>query len=178
VSVQIESIVLGGGCFWCLDAGYRLIEGIESVTSGFAGGQMQNPTYYDVTSGKTGHAEVVKVDFDSKKISLEDVLDIFWAMHDPTTKDRQGNDVGSQYRSTILYTDEGQLDVIKKSIESITLLWDDPIVTEVKKLATFYPAEEEHQNYFQKNPERGYCQVIINPKLAKLRAKFTERVKN
>ncbi len=178
MSVQIESIVLGGGCFWCLDAGYRLIEGIESVTSGFAGGQMQNPTYYDVTSGKTGHAEVVKVDFDSKKISLEDVLDIFWAMHDPTTKDRQGNDVGSQYRSTILYTDEGQLDVIKKSIESITLLWDDPIVTEVKKLATFYPAEEEHQNYFQKNPERGYCQVIINPKLAKLRAKFTERVKN
>lgn len=178
MSVQIESIVLGGGCFWCLDAGYRLIEGIESVTSGFAGGQMQNPTYYDVTSGKTGHAEVVKVDFDGKKISLEDVLDIFWAMHDPTTKDRQGNDVGSQYRSTILYTDEGQLDVIKKSIESITLLWDDPIVTEVKKLATFYPAEEEHQNYFQKNPERGYCQVIINPKLAKLRAKFTERVKN
>lgn len=178
MSVQIESIVLGGGCFWCLDAGYRLIEGIESVTSGFAGGQMQNPTYYDVTSGKTGHAEVVKVDFDSKKISLEGVLDIFWAMHDPTTKDRQGNDVGSQYRSTILYTDEGQLDVIKKSIESITLLWDDPIVTEVKKLATFYPAEEEHQNYFQKNPERGYCQVIINPKLAKLRAKFTERVKN
>lgn len=178
MSVQTESIVLGGGCFWCLDAGYRLIEGIESVTSGFAGGQMQNPTYYDVTSGKTGHAEVVKVDFDSKKISLEDVLDIFWAMHDPTTKDRQGNDVGSQYRSTILYTDEGQLDVIKKSIESITLLWDDPIVTEVKKLATFYPAEEEHQNYFQKNPERGYCQVIINPKLAKLRAKFTERVKN
>lgn len=178
MSVQIESIVLGGGCFWCLDAGYRLIEGIESVTSGFAGGQMQNPTYYDVTSGKTGHAEVVKVDFDSKKISLEDVLDIFWAMHDPTTKDRQGNDVGSQYRSTILYTDEGQLDAIKKSIESITLLWDDPIVTEVKKLATFYPAEEEHQNYFQKNPERGYCQVIINPKLAKLRAKFTERVKN
>lgn len=178
MSVQIESIVLGGGCFWCLDAGYRLIEGIESVTSGFAGGQMQNPTYYDVTSGKTGHAEVVKVDFDSKKISLEDVLDIFWAMHDPTTKDRQGNDVGSQYRSTILYTDEGQLDVIKKSVESITLLWDDPIVTEVKKLATFYPAEEEHQNYFQKNPERGYCQVIINPKLAKLRAKFTERVKN
>jgi len=178
VSVQLESIVLGGGCFWCLDAGYRLIEGIESVTSGFAGGQMQNPTYYDVTSGKTGHAEVVKIDFDGKKISLEDVLDIFWAMHDPTTKDRQGNDVGSQYRSTILYTDEGQLDVIKKSIESITLLWDDPIVTEVKKLATFYPAEEEHQNYFQKNPERGYCQVIINPKLAKLRAKFTERVKN
>lgn len=178
MSVQLESIVLGGGCFWCLDAGYRLIEGIESVTSGFAGGQMQNPTYYDVTSGKTGHAEVVKIDFDGKKISLEDVLDIFWAMHDPTTKDRQGNDVGSQYRSTILYTDEGQLDVIKKSIESITLLWDDPIVTEVKKLATFYPAEEEHQNYFQKNPERGYCQVIINPKLAKLRAKFTERVKN
>lgn len=178
MSVQLESIVLGGGCFWCLDAGYRLIEGIESVTSGFAGGQMQNPTYYDVTSGKTGHVEVIKVDFDSKKISLEDVLDIFWAMHDPTTKDRQGNDVGSQYRSTILYTDEGQLDVIKKSIESITLLWDDPIVTEVKKLATFYPAEEEHQNFFQKHPELGYCQVIINPKLAKLRAKFTERIKN
>ncbi len=178
MSAYLETIVLGGGCFWCLDAGYRLINGVELVTAGFAGGQLKDPTYDEVTTGKSGHAEVVKVDFDSKKISLKDVLDIFWAMHNPTTKDQQGNDIGTQYRSIILYSNDDQRNVIKESIEHVGTLWHDPVVTEVEKLVKFYPADDDQQNYFQKNPERGYCQVIINPKLATLRATFSARIKN
>ncbi len=172
-----ESIVLGGGCFWCLDAGYRLIKGVTKVTSGYAGGHTQNPTYYDVSGGSTGHAEVVKVEFDPVIISLGDVLDIFWAMHNPTTLNYQGYDKGSEYRSIILFNSQAQEKLIKNSITEVAKLWDEPIVTEVAPLEFFYPAEEEHQNYFQKHPEQGYCQVIINPKLAKLRQKFTDRLK-
>lgn len=172
-----QTIVLGGGCFWCLDAGYRLINGVTEVVSGYAGGQLKDPDYYAVSGGQTGHAEVVKVTFDPAVISLEDILDIFWAMHDPTTQDRQGNDVGSQYRSAIYYTTDDQKPVIDKSLASVAKLWDNPIVTEVKELNQFYPAEAEHQNYFTKHPEAGYCQVIINPKLAKLRQKFQAKIK-
>ena len=171
-----SSIVLGGGCFWCLDAGFRLIKGVVSVVSGFSGGNVSNPGYYDVVTGETGHAEVVKVTFDTGIISLDDVLDIFWAMHNPTTLNYQGNDKGTQYRSVIFYSSESQKSVIDSSIKQVAKLWDDPIVTEVKELDVFYPAEEEHQDYFAKHPEQGYCQVIINPKLAKLRQKFTDKL--
>ncbi len=169
---KTESIVLGGGCFWCLDAGYRLINGVTEVISGYAGGNTVDPGYYQVASGRTGHAEVVKVTFDISVIKLEDVLDIYWAMHDPTTLNYQGNDKGTEYRSIILYTSNDQKLTIDKSMEVVSKLWNDPIVTEVKELETFCPAEDEHQNFFQKHPELAYCQVIINPKLLKLRQKF------
>lgn len=172
-----ESIVLGGGCFWCLDAGYRLISGVNNVIPGYADGKTFNPSYNDVSTGNTGHAEVVKVEFDNSKITLNDILDIFWAIHNPTTRNRQGNDIGSQYRSIILWTDKSQLSTINDSVARVSLLWNDPITTEVKELRTFYSAEEEHQNYFQKHPDRAYCQVIINPKLAKLKMKFADRLK-
>lgn len=173
-----ESIVLGGGCFWCLDAGYRLIEGVTEVVSGYAGGHTVKPGYYDVSSGETGHAEVVKVTFDTSKIGLADILDIFWAMHDPTTLNRQGADQGTQYRSAIYYQGAKQKETVDESLAQVAKLWDDPVVTEVKELDKFYSAEEEHQNYFQKHPEVGYCQVVINPKLEKLRKKFQQRLKD
>lgn len=173
-----ESITLGGGCFWCLDAGFRLIEGVTSVVSGYAGGQTTDPSYYQVASGETGHAEVVQVEFDPAIISLKDILDIFWAMHNPTTLNYQGNDKGTEYRSIILFNNNAQKAIVERSISEVAKLWDDPIVTELKLLEVFYPAEDEHQNYFEKHPEQGYCQVIINPKLAKLRKTFTDRLKH
>lgn len=176
MSSQNASIVLGGGCFWCLDAGFRLINGVSAVVSGYAGGQTPDPSYLEVSRGNTGHAEVVKIDFDESIISLADILDIFWAMHNPTTLNEQGHDKGTQYRSIILWKSEEQKEVIARSIEAVTKLWKDPIVTEVAKLEIFYPAEDEHQNYFQKHPEQAYCQVIINPKLSKLREKFTSKL--
>jgi peptide-methionine (S)-S-oxide reductase len=175
---NIESIVLGGGCFWCLDASYRLINGVTEVVSGYAGGTTENPTYQQVCSETTGHAEVVKVSYDPKIISRDNILEIFWTIHDPTTLNRQGNDVGTSYRSIILYSDEEQKAAAEKSKQAVAKLWPNPIVTEIVPLNKFYPAEEEHQNYFSKNPAQAYCQVIINPKLAKLRAKFSERIKS
>ncbi len=173
----MESIVLGGGCFWCLDASFNLIKGITEVVSGYAGGHVANPDYGSVSSGTTGHAEVVRVTFDTSVLTLTDVLEIFWAVHDPTTVDRQGNDVGPQYRSAIYYETGEQLPVIQKSIEDVQKLWDNPVMTEVKKLDKFYPAEDYHQNYFANNPEQAYCQVVINPKLIKLKEKFGQRLK-
>lgn len=173
----MEKIVLGGGCFWCLDASFQLIKGVEEVVSGFAGGDTPSPSYHDVARGMTGHAEVVQVSFDTTVIGLADVLDIFWAIHDPTTLNRQGNDVGSEYRSIILYTLERHKPVIDESIAKIAKLWPNPVVTEVVPLDNFYPAEPEHQNFFAKHPEFGYCQVIINPKLEKLKQKFASRIK-
>lgn len=175
---NLETIVLGGGCFWCLDAGYRLIEGVTEVISGYSGGFLINPSYYEVSSQTTGHAEVVKITFNSTIISLEDILDIFWAMHDPTTLNRQGDDSGTQYRSAIFYSDDAQKKAVEDSVATVAKLWNNPVVTEVTKLESFYPAEEEHQNYFEKHPEQAYCQVIINPKLKKLRQKFQARLKN
>jgi peptide-methionine (S)-S-oxide reductase len=169
-----NSIVLGGGCFWCLDAEYRLVKGIKGVTSGYSGGTVPNPTMDRVYIGDTGHAEVVKVEFDTKIINLETILDIFWAIHDPTTLNRQGNDVGDEYRSVIFYSDEKQLEVIKKSLQGAKKVWGDKIVTQVKELDVFYPAGESNQDFFTKYPEKAYCQIIINPKLKKLREKFTE----
>jgi methionine-S-sulfoxide reductase len=177
MNLKTDSIVLGGGCFWCLDAAYRLLDGVDTVQSGYAGGTDVKPSYYDVCSGKTGHAEVVNVTFDTEIISLQTILEVFWSIHDPTTIDRQGNDVGTQYRSIILYKNSTQKLVIEKSIKTAQLLWDNPIVTEVKELEIFYPAEAEHQNYFQNHPEAAYCQVVINPKLSKFRAKFNSKIR-
>lgn len=174
---KLQSIVLGGGCFWCLEAAYQLVAGVTKVTSGYAGGHTAHPTYYQVASKKTGHAEVVRVEFEPEIIALEDVLDIFWIIHDPTTKDRQGYDVGPEYRSIILYANEQQKSAAEASLESAQAHWDNPIVTEVAPLDVFYEAEPEHQDYYKKNPGQGYCQVIINPKLAKLRQKFASRLK-
>lgn len=169
-----ESIVLGGGCFWCLDASFRLIKGVDGVVSGYAGGNEPNPTYLQVASGATGHAEVVRVAFDQKEIPLESILDVFWAIHDPTTPNRQGNDVGPQYRSIILYSTELQKTVAQTSKRNIAQYWNAPIVTEIRPLDTFYPTEDYHQNYFAKNPSQAYCQAVINPKLIKLREKYQE----
>lgn len=167
-----ESIVLGGGCFWCLDALYRRINGVTEVLSGYAGGDLKNPIYWDLHKPGNTHAEVVKVTFDTNLISLETILDIFWAMHDPTTLNQQGNDIGVEYRSIILYQ-KSQLAAIKKSIETTAQkLWGNKITTEIKPFEIFYPAEAEHQDYFNKHPEQAYCQIIINPKVTKLKKNF------
>lgn len=175
---KLEKVVLGGGCFWCLDAAFRQIKGVERVVAGYAGGTDGEPTYEKVCGGNTGHAEVVEVWYDPKIIAYEDVLDIFWAVHDPTQLNRQGNDVGTQYRSVIFFYDDVQRQLAEDSAMRVGQLWDKPIVTEIKKLEHFYPAEEYHQNYFAKNPEQGYCQVVINPKLQKLREKFEARLRD
>ncbi|MCX6729521.1 MAG: peptide-methionine (S)-S-oxide reductase MsrA [Candidatus Saccharibacteria bacterium] len=173
-----ESIVLGGGCFWCLDASYRLIDGVLSVESGYSGGNVKDPSYDQVCTGDTGHAEVVRITFDNDKIKLKDLLDIFWALHDPTTLNKQGNDTGTQYRSIILYSNDEQKNIAEKSKKDNSDVWDDPILTEILSLQTFYMAEQEHQDYFAHHPESAYCQVIINPKLKKLRKKFASRIRS
>ena len=169
-------IVLGGGCFWCLEASYQLIRGVKDVVPGYAGGHTKNPNYYNTHDEDTGHAQVVRVEFDEQEISLDNILDIFWAIHDPTTPNRQGADVGPVYRSIILYNDNEQKSIAEKSIERAQKLWNDPIVTEVKSLDTFYEAEEYHHNYFKNNPSQAYCQVVINPKLKKVRKIFSDNL--
>ena len=166
--------ILGGGCFWCLDAVYRRIKGVSSVESGYSGGNTPSPTYEEVSSGTTGHAEVVKVTFDETIIPAETVLDIFFLIHNPTTPDRQGNDVGTQYRSALFYADDAQKDAFRAAIDRAQPNWKDTIVTEVIKLDTFYPAEEYHQDYFNRNPGNGYCSVVITPKIIKARAAYLD----
>lgn len=171
---QNHKIILGGGCFWCIEAVFQDLKGVISCVSGYANGDTINPTYKEVCSGTTGHAEVVEVTFDPSIISLTVILDIFWHLHDPTTPNRQGADVGSQYRSAIYYTYESDLEIIQKSKQDLINSGDyeNPIVTEIVPLDKFYPAEDYHQNYFKTHPEQGYCQVVINPKMAKLRQKY------
>jgi peptide-methionine (S)-S-oxide reductase len=172
-----ESIILAGGCFWCLDAAYQEVNGVIKVTSGYAGGAKSNPSYAEVCSGATGHAEVVKVEYDPEIISLDTILDIFFVLHDPTTLNRQGNDVGTQYRSAIFYANDEQQTAAEQAINRNRQNWDNPIVTEITAFDKFYKAEEDHQDYYRKNPEAGYCQVVISPKLAKLRQKFATLLK-
>lgn len=148
-----------------------MVRGVTEVTSGYAGGSQPNPTYEQVISGTTGHAEVVKVTFDPYVITLEDVLDVFWTIHNPTTPNRQGNDIGPQYRSIILYPDEEQRHTVEASLEKVKGLWDAPVVTEVAQLKAYYPAEDYHRDYFKRNPRNAYCQFVINPKIRKLREK-------
>jgi peptide-methionine (S)-S-oxide reductase len=173
-----EIATLGGGCFWCLDTIYRQLKGVERVESGYAGGSKPNPTYREVCGGNTGHAEVVQITFDSSVISYRDLLDVFFTIHDPTTQDRQGGDVGPQYRSIILTHSDEQAHVAREAIADVTAekIWDDPIVTQVQPLTTYYPAERYHQDYFANNPLQPYCQVVIAPKVAKFRRKYLEKL--
>jgi peptide-methionine (S)-S-oxide reductase len=167
-SGRSEVATVGGGCFWCVEAVYERIDGIKSVVSGYAGGTKLNPTYEEVCTGNTGHAEVVQVEFDPEKISYEEILALFWKAHDPTTLNRQGADVGTQYRSIILVRDDRQREIAERSKAEAAKYFDDPIVTEIKPLESFYRAEEYHQNYYEKNPFAGYCTFVIRPKLQKL----------
>lgn len=173
-----KTITLGGGCFWCTEAVYDLIQGISSVTPGYMDGHIENPTYREVCSGNSGHNEVIQVTYDDEQISLSDILEIFWTAHDPTTLNRQGADKGTQYRSGIYYEEEAERAIIEASINEVgQALWDDPIVTEVKQATTFYPAEKYHHDYYKRNSYVGYCQVVINPKINKVRQKFSNRIK-
>jgi peptide-methionine (S)-S-oxide reductase len=161
-------IVLGGGCFWCTEAVFRRIKGVTKVTPGYAGGSTESPTYEEVCTGKTGHAEVIKVEYDPKKISLKEVLDVFFQAHDPTQLNRQGNDVGTQYRSIILYATKKQKEEAEEFIKSISSRYDKPIETELRKLEKFYPAEDYHHEYYEKNRLNPYCMLVISPKIRKL----------
>jgi len=171
---QNEVIVLGGGCFWCLDAAYKLIKGVVEVEEGYSGGDLEDPTDDQIYENDTGHAEVVRVTYDPKVIKLEDILEIFWTIHDPTTLNRQGYDVGPQYRSVVFYLNEAQKKVIEAEKQKAQKVWDNKIVTEVTKFKNFYPASEYQKNYETNRPD--YCQIIINPKLKKLREKFAARI--
>lgn len=169
-----ETITLGGGCFWCLEAVFDEMRGVTDVLSGYAGGHVANPTYRQVCAETTGHAEVVQVKFNPDEVSLEELLSVFFTIHDPTTLNRQGADRGTQYRSAIFYHDEGQRETAVNLINELNAanLWDDPIVTEVTFLDQFYVAEDYHQNYYVNNPGQGYCRVVVAPKVAKFRQKF------
>ena len=176
---MIEKATLGGGCFWCLEAVYEELRGVERVESGYSGGHVPNPTYRQVCSETTGHAEVVQVSFDPDVVSYEDILRVFFSIHDPTTLNRQGADVGESYRSVIFYHDEDQRRIAEEVISELEAegVWDDPIVTQVAPVDEFYKAEEYHQHYFQRNGFQPYCQVVIAPKVAKFRKQYLERLK-
>ena len=176
---QSEIAVLGGGCFWCLEAVYQQMEGVLSVESGYMGGRRPDPTYEQVCSGATGHVEVVRVTFDPEVTAFREILDVFFGMHDPTTRDRQGNDVGSQYRSVIFYTSDEQKKIAEDLIRELDTqgVWPDPIVTEVRPAAAFYRAEDYHQNYFRDNPNQPYCAFVVAPKAKKFRDKFKQKLK-
>lgn len=174
-----EVATLGGGCFWCLEAVYDKLRGVEDVVSGYAGGDFPNPTYGAVCSGTTGHAEVVQITFDSEVVSFKELLELFFTIHDPTTLNRQGADVGTQYRSVIFYHSLEQKATAEQVIAEMEAagVWDNPIVTEISPLPTFYPAEAYHQEYYQRNPNQGYCQVVIAPKVAKFRRQYVDKLK-
>jgi peptide-methionine (S)-S-oxide reductase len=174
-----ESTTLGGGCFWCLEAVFNELRGVERVISGYAGGQVAFPTYEQVCSGRTGHAEVVQVTFDPAVISFREILEVFFTIHDPTTRDRQGADVGSQYRSAIFVQSPEQQRIAQEVIDATNAsdIWPAPIVTQVEPLDRFYPAEGYHQNYFERNPYQPYCQIVIAPKVAKVRERYLARLK-
>ncbi|HQY93052.1 peptide-methionine (S)-S-oxide reductase MsrA [Caldilinea sp.] len=176
---NLETVTLGGGCFWCLEAVYVELRGVEKVASGYAGGHVKRPTYREVCNGATGHAEVVQVTFDPSVISLHDILRVFFTIHDPTTLNRQGADVGTQYRSIILYHDATQQQVAREVMDEMAQqrIWPNPLVTELAPLGDFYPAEEYHQDYFARNPKQPYCQVVIAPKVAKFRKQYFQQLK-
>lgn len=168
-AAKMESLVVGGGCFWCTEAAYELVPGVRAVVSGYAGGTVANPTYKQVTTGRTGHAEVIRVDYDPTQVSLETLLDYFWDIHDPTTLNRQGADEGPHYRSIILYANDAQKIAAQASMAKASPAWGGKIVTELAPLKAFYEAEADHQDYYRKNPNAGYCRVVIKPKLDKLK---------
>lgn len=174
----MEVATLGGGCFWCLDSVYRQLKGVESVESGFAGGTVPNPTYQQVCTGTTGHAEVVNITFDPKIITYRDLLEVFWLVHDPTTLNRQGNDVGTQYRSAIFYHGAGQQKIAEASKAEAQKAFSDPIVTQIVPFTAFYEAEGYHQDYYENNRNQPYCRFVISPKLAKFRHHFQKWLKH
>ena len=174
-----QTAVLGGGCFWCVEAAFGQLQGVERVVSGYMGGHVQDPSYEKVCTGKTGHAEVAEITFDPAVITYEDLLHVFFTVHDPTTLNRQGNDVGEQYRSVIFYNDEEQHSTAQKVIDELTTerAFKDPIVTALEKVSTFYPAESYHQDYFKNHPYQPYCMFTVSPKVKKIREKFATRLK-
>ena len=176
---QREVATLAGGCFWCLEAAFQDLKGVESVESGYAGGRVANPSYEDVCTGTTGHAEVVQITFDPQIITFDDLLHVFFTIHDPTTLNRQGADVGTQYRSAIFYHSPEQKATAERVIAELQAgkLWDEPVVTELKPLEAFYPAEEYHRDYYRRNPNQGYCRAVIAPKVAKVRKLYFDRLK-
>jgi peptide-methionine (S)-S-oxide reductase len=169
---KMETIIFGAGCFWCSEAVYKMVPGVLNVSSGYAGGTTENPTYEQVCRGKTGHAEVAKIDFLPKSVKLEHLLKIFFSIHDPTSINKQGGDEGTQYRSIILYTSKRQERSIRKFIKSAQKDYTQPIVTELKPLERFYPAEDYHKDYFEKNPHQPYCMIVVAPKVKKVKEKF------
>lgn len=178
MSDRIETITLGGGCFWCVEASLKRLRGVASVTSGYAGGTVDEPSYEAVCTGETGHAEVVRVAFDPEVLALEDLLAAFFTIHNPTTKDRQGPDIGTQYRSAIFYESEPQREIVETVLTGLEAeaIYDDPIVTEVAPLETFWEAETYHQDFYEKNPDQAYCSAYIPPKVEKLREKFAHAI--
>ena len=177
---QQEVVTLGGGCFWCLEAVYSEMEGVQSAISGYMGGHVVNPDYHAVCTGKTGHVEVVQVTFDPAITTLREILEVFFAIHDPTSRDRQGNDAGPQYRSVIFYHSDAQRKTAEEVIRELQRegTWSQPIVTDLREAETFYPAEDYHQNYFRNNPGQGYCSFVVAPKVAKFRKKFAAKMKH
>lgn len=176
---KFETATLGGGCFWCTEAVFDSLRGVEQVISGYSGGHAENPTYQEVCGGGTGHAEVIRVVFDPAEISFRDILRVFFATHDPTTMNRQGNDIGTQYRSAVFYHSGEQKRIAEEVIDEIETegIYDDPVVTEVTEFTNFYPAEDYHQDYFENNPNQPYCSAIVAPKVAKFRKVFFDRLK-
>lgn len=177
---SMKEATFGAGCFWCVEAVFEELKGVDQVIAGYAGGHVDDPTYQQVTTGTTGHAEVARLTYDPDIISYEQLLTVFWHTHNPTTPNRQGADVGPQYRSVIFYHSEEQRETAEQSLRETDAsdLWEDPIVTEIEPLENFYRAENYHQNYYENNPNAGYCQVVIAPKLKKLRREFSELIKN
>ena len=176
---NIQHATLAGGCFWCIESAFNSVEGVISAFSGYAGGQKENPSYEQVCEGTTGHAEVVRINFDADKISYRDILEVFFALHNPTQIDRQGNDIGTQYRSEIFYHDSEQKKIAEQIIDEIELeeIWSNPVVTEITAINNYYQAEDYHQDYFRNNPENQYCNMVVAPKLAKFKKKFASVLK-
>ena len=180
MSNQLKTATLGAGCFWCIEAVFQNLKGVESVVSGYTGGRVENPTYEQICTGTTGHAEVAQIIFDPAVISFEDLLYVFWRTHDPTTLNRQGADVGTQYRSAIFFDSEEQKKIAEKSKAKTDAsdLWPEPIVTEISQLDKFYKAEEYHQDYYKLNPNQPYCRLVIDPKIRKLKKEFSNKLKD
>ena len=176
MSNQLDIATLGGGCFWCLEAVYQQLKGVHAVESGYTGGQVSDPTYEQVCTGTTGHAEVVRVSFDPDIVSYREILEIFFTIHDPTTLNRQGNDAGTQYRSVIYFHSPEQREIARHVIAEMANVWDAPLVTELSPAEIYYKAEEYHQNYFRQNPLQGYCAFVVAPKVAKFRQTFATKL--
>ena len=178
--LMVKEATFGAGCFWCIEACYKDLEGVISVTSGYSGGALENPTYKQVCEGNTGHAEIARIVYDDERISFDELLEVFWFVHDPTQLNRQGNDIGTQYRSVIFYHDEIQKELAEKYKQKLTedKVWDKPIVTLVEPLLNYYPAEDYHNNYFALNPENPYCNAVVRPKVEKFRKVFSSRLKD